>query len=143
MNLRVALAETREEVARCFPVMRELRTMLADEVEFVERVARQQTGGFRLAYVEEADEIRAVAGFRYLESLVCGRFLYVDDLVTRAVDRSRGFGEKLLNWLTSEARAAGCAELHLDSGVQRFEAHRFYLTQRMRITAHHFTLPLS
>lgn len=32
--------------------------------------------------------------------------------------------------------------LELDSGVQRFDAHRFYLVQRMLNTAHHFRLTL-
>jgi hypothetical protein len=44
--------------------------------------------------------------------------------------------------LVAEARAAGCGELHLDSGVQRFAAHRFYLRERMEIMAHHFRLKL-
>ena len=30
--------------------------------------------------------------------------------------------------------------LHLDSGVQRFGAHRFYLASRMDIIAHHFSM---
>lgn len=84
--------------------------------------------------------MRAVAGYRYLESLISGKFLYVDDLVTRAADRSRGFGKQILEWLISEARAHGCENLELDSGVQRFDAHRFYLTNRMNIASYHFRL---
>lgn len=34
-------------------------------------------------------------------------------------------------------------ELHLDSGVQRYGAHRFYLRHGMDITSHHFRLVLS
>jgi hypothetical protein len=30
----------------------------------------------------------------------------------------------------------------LDSGVQRFGAHRFYLRRRMNITSHHFAIDL-
>ncbi|MGZ5023946.1 MAG: GNAT family N-acetyltransferase, partial [Chthoniobacterales bacterium] len=33
--------------------------------------------------------------------------------------------------------------LTLDSGVQRFDAHRFYLMKRMKISSHHFVLDLS
>ena len=40
------------------------------------------------------------------------------------------------------ARKRECAELHLDSGVQRFGAHRFYLNHRMDITSHHFAIQL-
>lgn len=143
MNARVALAEGREQVARCFAVMRELRTGLPSEDAFVEQVLRQQAQGYRLAFVEADGAVRAAAGFRLSENLAWGRFLYVDDLVTRAVDRSQGWGKVLMDWLLAEARAAGCAELHLDSGVQRFDAHRFYLAQRMQITSHHFALKLT
>jgi GNAT superfamily N-acetyltransferase len=142
MNASVTLAENREQVARCFPVMQELRPLLTGEAEFVERVLRQQTQGYQLAYVEADGIVRAVAGFWLTENLAYGRFIFVDDLVTREVDRSLGLGKLLFDWLVSHARVAGCERLQLDSGVQRFAAHRFYLNQRMDITAHHFGLKL-
>ena len=74
------------------------------------------------------------------ESLFAGRFCYVDDLVTAETARSLGYGGALLDWLAAEARAAGCKMLDLDSGVHRFAAHRFYLTKRMIISSHHFSL---
>ena len=143
MNARVAVAEDRESIARCFPVMRELRTHLRDEDEFVERVLRQREQGYRLAFLEAAGEVRAVAGYRVSENLAWGHFLYVDDLVTRDSDRSTGYGRILFDWLVAEARREGCAQFHLDSGVQRFAAHRFYLARRMEISSHHFALALT
>lgn len=142
MNARIAQAEDRGSIVRCFAVMRELRTHLRDEGEFVARVERQREDGYRLAFVEAAGEVRAVAGWRVSENLAWGRFLYVDDLVTREADRGAGWGRMLFDWLAAEARRLGCAQLHLDSGVQRFAAHRFYLAQRMEITSHHFALRL-
>jgi hypothetical protein len=41
-------------------------------------------------------------------------------------------------WLEGLARSRGCRVLALESGVQRFSAHRFRLRQRMEIRAHHF-----
>jgi GNAT superfamily N-acetyltransferase len=73
-----------------------------------------------------------------LRNLHYGKFLYVDDLVTRADQRLNGFAGRLLDWLWEQARDQGCSALVLDSGVQRFEAHRFYLQHRMNIVAHHF-----
>ena len=69
-------------------------------------------------------------------------FCYVDDLVTDESERSLGYGGALFDWLVAEARAEGCGKLELDSGVQRFAAHRFYLTKRMIISSHHFSLEL-
>ena len=71
-----------------------------------------------------------------------GRVLYVDDLVSDASMRSRGYGHQLMEWLRERARANGCVALTLDSGVQRFDAHRFYFTERMHISGYHFSQEL-
>ena len=129
-------------MARCFPVMRQLRTHFDDEQTFVEQVERQRAGPAIGWPFSKTGAIRAVAGFRMSESLFAGRFCYVDDLVTDGSARSLGHGGALFDWLVAEARAAGCGKLELDSGVQRFAAHRFYLTKRMIISSHHFSLEL-
>ena len=137
----VYLAQTDADILLCFPVLAELRPHLV-EAQFVERVRRQaQESGYALAFVEERG-VKAVAGFRVAEFLAWGKILYVDDLITLSEDRSKGHGRILFEWLVARARDAGCAEFHLDSGVQRFDAHRFYLRQRMAISAHHFSLKL-
>ena len=140
--MQIRLAESDQDVRRAFPVMRELRTHLVGEDEFLERVARQRREGYRLALLEEDGRVRAVAGFRIQECLSAGRHLYVDDLVTAADGRSRGHGRALFEWLVDQGRAERCRWLRLDSAVHRFDAHRFYLRQRMTIRSHHFMLDL-
>lgn len=135
---RIAVARTAREIQKCHAVMRELRPKFEREKDFAAQVRRQQKQGYQIAFVEEGGKVRAVAGYRYLESLFSGKSLYVDDLVTREEDRSRGFGGDLLDWLFNEAVAYGCARLELDSGVQRADAHRFYFSKRMVITSFHF-----
>jgi GNAT superfamily N-acetyltransferase len=139
-KIDIGLASTPEEIRRCHPVMCELRTQFTDPEKFVERVQRQQRDGYLLAFLEVEGEVRAVAGYRFLESLFAGKFLYVDDLVTAVRDRSLGFGGQLLDWLIKQAREHGCENLELDSGVQRFDAHRFYLLKRMNISSYHFRI---
>ncbi len=138
----VRLAEGASDVRRCFPVMKQLRPRLV-EAEFVEQVRRQhESGGYRLAFVEEGRRVRSVAGFRILQNFYYGKFMYVDDLVTDEAAQGRGYGSLLFDWLARLARREGCLNLALDSGVQRFNAHRFYLGKGMNIVCHHFALPL-
>ncbi|MQA91762.1 MAG: GNAT family N-acetyltransferase [Gemmatimonas sp.] len=139
MTIQTAVSD--EEIQKCYLVMCQLRPHLAAE-RFVPRVRLQQEEGYALAYLEEDGQVRAVAGFRIMENLMSGRVLYVDDLVTDTEARSRGWGGELLSWLIDRARAKDCQTLELDSGVQRFDAHRFYLTHRMAISSHHFRLIL-
>ena len=139
--MTIHLAETDADVRRCFPVLVQLRPHL-DPPTFVADVRRQQEGGYRLALLEDGGDVRAVAGYRVLEMLSRGRFLYVDDLVTDGAARSRGYGDRLFAWLLEQAQAEGCRRLDLDSGVERPAAHRFYFRKRMRIASFHFAVPV-
>ena len=109
----------------------------------VDEVQRPQ--GYRLAgvFVTGSDDAVAVAGFRVMDNLVSGRFLYVDDLVTATAHRRRGHGRRLMSWLIEEATRLGCAQLELDSATHRHAAHRLYLVAGLDITAFHFGLNLS
>lgn len=135
--MNVELATTKEQREACIPVMRELRTHL-DEQELARRIERQSENGYRLAYLRDGDSIVAVAGFRLGEALAWGTFLYVDDLVTSEALRSKGYGQRLLSWLKAYAIEQGCTQIHLDSGLQREDAHRFYRREGMANTGYHF-----
>jgi GNAT superfamily N-acetyltransferase len=136
MDIRPAATE--DERRACWPVMRELRPHL-DEASFLAQVARQQANhGYALVALHADGRVRAVAGYRVGEFLAWGRTLYIDDLVSAADSRKSGWGGALLDWLEAQARALGCAQLHLDSGVQRHDAHRLYLGRKLAITSHHF-----
>lgn len=99
--------------------------------------------GLRLTALYDMGRCVAVAGWRIIATLQWTRKLHIDDLVTLADARSRGYGRLLLNDLEARARVAQCTMIDLDSGVQRYDAHRFYLRERFNITKHHFskTLP--
>ena len=142
MTTQIELARTDEEIARCHAVMVQLRQQLSHE-EFCARARRQiDHCGYELVQLSHDGDVRAVAGFRVSENLAWGKYLYVDDLVTDETTRSMGHGEAMLRWLIERARSQDCDELHLDSAVQRFAAHRFYLRHRMQIASHHFSLSL-
>ena len=132
-------AESTAEISSCHPVMQQLRPHL-DLPAFLQAVERMSQEGFRLVYLADPD-VRAVAGYRKMEMLATGAILYVDDLVTAAEHRSRGYGKKLLDWLLQEAKNLNCKYLELDSGLQRLDAHRFYEKHGLAKAAYHFSVP--
>ena len=140
--MTISFATTDEEINDCYDVMSQLRTHLARE-DFLSRVRRQmQDFDFRLAYLKEDGEVKAVAGIRVSEWLHRGKYLEIDDLVAKDGERSKGYGGILFDWIVDLARAEQCNHVRLLSGVQRFDAHRFYLRKRMNIEAHYFSLDL-
>jgi len=141
-HISVFQATTDEQIRQTRHLMRQLRPNVTED-DYLPTVRRMmESNGYRLAAVANHGDIRAVAGYRYLEMLYCGKIMYVDDLNTDERDRSKGWGKLLLDWLKQEAKSHGCAELHLDSGVQRGPTHRFYFRERLTINAFHFHVPL-
>jgi len=131
----LAIGDSRWALA--FPVLQELRPHLtAESLEQVQREGAPQ--GLRFTAVFQDGRCLAVAGWRIVVNTHTLRKLYVEDLSTTSTARSTGVGAALLGELRDRARREGCQVLDLDSGVQRHDAHRFYLRERMDITSHHF-----
>ena len=114
--MTIQTADTDEQIAACYPVMRELRPHL-DADAFVGIVRGMHGDGYRLAFLSEGDRVVAVAGFRTKRTLFCDKFLYVDDLVTLSAERSKGYGKVLLEWLKDRARADTDFKVNLKNEV--------------------------
>jgi GNAT superfamily N-acetyltransferase len=140
--MSIRIATTDDDILSCHPVMVHLRPRYSAS-EFLSCVRNQQREGYELSMLVDQDHAVAVAGYRVGHNLAWGKYLYVDDLVTDESRRSAGHGQRMMAWLVERAREQGCDQLHLDSGVQRYGAHRFYLRFGMDITSHHFALALS
>ncbi len=135
-----------DETALAAPALLELRPAFGDVAAITAAADAQRADGYRIvaAFDDGETDATAAAGFRIGRNLPWGHHLYVDDLSCRAAFRRRGHAGALMGWLLEEARRAGCAQLHLDSGTQseRADAHRLYFNNGLRITAHHFHVDL-
>ncbi|MBC1219580.1 GNAT family N-acetyltransferase [Nostoc sp. UCD121] len=139
--MSIQLAESDLQILGCFPVISQLRPHL-EQTKFVEQIRYQMKEGYQIVFLEVEKQAVAVAGFRISNCLALGKFLYIDDLIVDELKRSHSYGKQLFQWLIEYAKNHDCKHLSLDSGVQRYAAHRFYLMQRMSITSHHFSMEL-
>jgi GNAT superfamily N-acetyltransferase len=136
--MSINIAGSDAEIDSCFDVISLLRPHLHRH-DFVRLVRSMEPQGYRLAYLTDDDAVQAVAGYRIIDMLRTGRMLEVDDLVTSASARSKGYGKQLLNWCYDLARSSGCSVVELDSAVHRADAHRFYFRERMYVLGFHFS----
>lgn len=137
--MEVKLLESDIELIAVAEVLLQLRPQYTLE-SLIAQIKKQQKSGYQLAYVKSGGEVLCVAGFVIGEKLAWGKHIYIDDLVASEKHRSSGAGTFLINWFKSHCIELGCEQLHLDSGVQRFAAHRFYLNNRFYIESHHFSI---
>ena len=138
MDIRIATTDA--ELDALADVLLELRPQYNRE-SLVSRIkVQQQVAGFNVAYGVLDGKVACVAGFVINEKLAWDRHLYVDDLVTAASMRSRGAGKAMIAWLKAYATEQGCQQLHLDSGMQRKDAHRFYDREGFDRAGYHFSI---
>ncbi|HHX8542376.1 TPA: GNAT family N-acetyltransferase [Vibrio diabolicus] len=104
------------------------------------QIEKQQSNGYQVVYVKSAEGVLAAAGFSVGEKLAWGKHIYIEDLVTNVQFRSRGVGKFIIDWFKTYALESGCEQIHLDSGVQCFPAHKFYLREGFNIASHHFSI---
>lgn len=139
--MSVTIAQTTAQIEACYDVMCLLRPHL-NKHQFMLQVDEQQSQGYTLICHSSRGLVDGVAGFVLGHKLAWGKHVYIDDLVVDSNTQSRGIGKRLLDWIIDYSKAKGCQQIHLDSGVQRFDAHRFYLREHFSIASHHFSKPI-
>lgn len=115
-----------QELFEAFSVMKQLRTHL-NKNEYLELVKEaKEVDMYRMIALYHDEKVVAVAGYKPMITLYYGRFVWVCDLVTDELERSKGYGEKLLTYIHNWAEEHDYKSVALSSGLQRIDAHRFY-----------------
>jgi GNAT superfamily N-acetyltransferase len=126
---RISVVELPDGLERVFPVFKELRPHLdlSDFKRFV--MLAHAADGYRIVVIEKGGKPVAGMGYRILHDLVHGSHLYVDDLVSSELERSKGHGAELLKFAEGEARRLGLDSLRLSTGIENENGKRFYLRE--------------
>ncbi|KZC20933.1 MULTISPECIES: GNAT family N-acetyltransferase [Rhodanobacter] len=135
-------AETDEQIAATFAVMQQLRPHL-EQSQYVPTIrSLMASDGLRVLALSDEGAVKAVAAYRVMNMLYCGRLLYIDDLVADGQARSRGHGAQLIAALRRIGRELGCSEIQLISRTTREQAHRFYFREGFGMECFHFRTKL-
>jgi GNAT superfamily N-acetyltransferase len=126
MDQRIFTVSNKQELERCFSVMKELRPHLSYD-EFVAIYDESHLAdGYEIVAIQNEGRILAAMGYRFLTDYVRGKHVYVDDLVSTEDARSQGLGAELLKVAESIAAKAGCKALRLCTGIDNERGIKFY-----------------
>lgn len=126
MQKRIFTVKDRNDLERCFPVMKELRPHLSFEEYIAIYDESHSADGYQIVAIEGEGQILAVMGYRFLSDYVRGKHVYVDDLVSTEKARSQGLGAELLRFAENIAESNGCKSLRLCTGIENERGVKFY-----------------
>ncbi len=134
-EFQIFKAKDKNDLERCYPVMKELRTALSfnDYMEIYEQA--HKSDGYEIVGVESDGKITAVMGYRILHDYVHGKHLYIDDLVSTESQRSKGLGAQLLAYAENLAKELGCKGLRLCTGIENELGKKFYERHNWKLRA--------
>lgn len=138
MEIKIA---TEEEIKYCYSIMQQIREDLSQN-DFLKTISLQIQNGYKVAYVLEKEQIICLCGFTIGQKLAWGKHIFIDDFVTDKSIRATEAAKALLDFIKIYAKQQNCTSIHLDSFVSRYEAHKFYLSQDMKIDSHHFSFDI-
>lgn len=126
MKKDLFVVRTKIELEKCFPVMKELRPHLnlTDYLSIYEQ--SHKSDGYEIVAVEEGGKVLAVMGYRILFDYVRGKHIYIDDLVSTEMARSKGLGAELLKYAEGVAKELDCKSLRLCTGIENERGVKFY-----------------
>lgn len=99
-------------------------------------------GGWRMVGMFEDAQCVAAIMVHVGRRLYSGKFIRMDSMVIDEGLRGRGAGKKLVDWVVDEGKRLGCEKMMLDSYVENFDAHRFFLREGMAIRGYHINKAL-
>lgn len=106
MTVTIKQLTSQQEWMEAYPVMAQLRTELTLE-KYLLLLKEMARDGYMLFALYENMQIVAVAGLSWRVNFYSERHIFVYDLVTDEKYRSRGYGEKLLQYLHQSGKENG------------------------------------
>lgn len=121
---------SKDQWLEAFPVMKQLRTDLTEEL-YLEMLNEMAQEGYKLFALFNEGTIVSLAGINLRVNFYNKKHVFINDLVTDKIARSCGYGERLLYHIHEWASENGAEFVALESGLQRTSAHRFYEEKMM------------
>lgn len=127
MNTTDGIVRLNEVVqwTEAFPIIKQLHPSIEAPI-YYEQLARMMDDGYQLFGLYEGNGLVAVAGVFLRVNFCSGKHVYISELVTEEAVRSKGYGEKLIQFVEIWAREQGAGYICLESALSREAAHRFY-----------------
>lgn len=120
----------KDQWLEAFPVMKQLRTDLTEEL-YINLLSEMTKDGYRILALCVEGKMVSLAGLSLRINFYNKKHIFIYDLVTDENSRSCGYGEKMLKYVHEWAKEKGAEFVSLESGLQRTEAHRFYEEKMM------------
>lgn len=129
--------ETLEEMLPQFTLIKQLTHTLSEE-QYASYLAQMLPHRYYQVVAILDNQVVGVSGYWLLTKIYSGPYLEIDNFVVDENVRSKGIGEKLLQFMEHEALHNGCNVMMLDAYLENTAGHAFYQKHGFTPKGYHF-----
>lgn len=128
----------KEDINIFLPLVHELMGNTVSNTILKQRFEAMFEHHYECHGVYNDDRLIGVFGLWFSIRHYCGKTCEPDHVYILPEYRSKGLGKEVFEWIFNYARKKGCETSELNSYVNNYPSHKFYLNAGYEIWAHHF-----
>lgn len=133
--------KTLEEMFAVFDVLAHMYPNMS-RPEYEAILPERVETGYRMLGVFDGEKCICSAGFWISYRFYCGKFIQLDNMVTLPDARSKGVGKLVVDFIKNTGKSDGCKKVLVDTYVENFSAHRFFLREGFIIRGYHLNFEI-
>lgn len=120
------------------PLMLKLTNNKTPEAVLKQRFAEMVTQNYECAAIYDGEKLIGIAGLWFCTRHYSGRSVELDHVFIDDDYRRKGLGKKFMKCIYDYAVQKGCQASELNTYVQNYPSHKFYMNEGFDILGYHF-----
>jgi len=120
------------------PLIMELSEYQTEESLLKSRMGEMFDQNYECFAIYLKEEVIGTFGLWFMTRHYAGKSCEIDHVFIKPIYQNRGFGKEIFEYIFKYARGKGCETNELNSYVQNFKSHKFYMNLDYVIKGYHF-----
>lgn len=128
----------KEDFSVVLPYLEKLHSVEIDKLLLQERLLEMFDQNYECFGIYKSGKLVGVFGLWFMTRHYAGRSCEVDHIYIEDELQGNGVGRQLFNFIENYAQSKKCETLELNSYVENFRSHKFYMNLGFVIRGYHF-----
>ena len=128
----------KKDLHKVLPLIMELSEYQTEEQLLKERMTEMFDQNYECFGIYKDEEIIGVFGLWFMTRHYAGKSCEPDHVFILPKYQNKGLGEQVFNFIFEYSKEKGCETSELNSYVQNFKSHKFYMNHGYVIKGYHF-----
>ena len=128
----------KEDFSIVLPYLKKLHQRPPSDNLLKKRLLEMFSQNYECFGIYSQDNLIGVFGLWFMTRHYAGKCCEADHIVIDEEFQNKGVGSSLMNFIHEYARTKGCETIELNSYVENFRSHKFYMNLGYVIRGYHF-----